>query len=368
MLKNSAFTAGAVLSLLIGPAFAECNPCMPGQCCVNPSARCNENTGFDITGSLLWWKASQPDIPYAFVNASEVYQDVGFLDYINFSWNPGFRVEACWETDYDAWNLSANYTWMHNEARGHCGKVTNPEIGFTLLNDIQGVHYPYPLFEINDTTHVTDTFNLGAGSASAKWEMRYNMFNLQLTKAYLVSQKLALSPFIGAQGGWINRKLETILSLEPFHPTQQDTIAVTNFWGVGPRFGLNSDWKVGCGFEFFGNLATALLYGASYDDHISALSTDTGVFIDSSPYFTDIVRKHDKSRLVPAIQMMAGLGWNDCFNWSCHDYYVDLRASWEVNLYLNMQNFLNQQAVQAAYVFPTSLQLGGLTASATFGF
>lgn len=366
--KNSAFTAVIALCLLMGSAFSDCNPCVTEQCCINPSARCYEDTGFDITASFLWWKSDQPDIPYAFVNTSDVYQDVGFLDYINFSWNPGFRVEACWETDYDGWNLSGNYTWMQNESRGHCGKVTNPEYGLVQANDFRGVHYPYPLLATNNTTHITDVRNIGFGNASAKWKMQYNMFNLQLSRSYLVSRKLVLVPFIGAHGGWIERNLHTTLSNKPFDITQIDVHSNSNYWGVGPRLGLNSDWKVGCGFEFFGNLASALLYGATYDEQVTALASQDGVPIDSSDILSDINAKHSKSRMVPAVQMMLGLGWNDCFNWNCHDYFVDIRASWEVNFYWNMKNFLSQQAIQAAYVFPTSLQMDGLTASATFGF
>lgn len=367
-LKKSTFATGAALSLFIGSAFADCNPCMPEKCCVNPSARCYEDNGFDITGAFLWWKSEQPDLPYAFVNTSEVFQEVGVLEYFDFSWNPGFRVEACWDTNYAGWNLSANYTWMQNESNAHCGKVTNPELGLAQLNDFHGVHYPYPLFATNNTTHVTDVLNLGFGSSSAKWKMHYNMFVLSLSKPYLVNQKLALTPFIGGQGGWIKRDLETIMSNQPFDLIQQEFRAVSNYWGVGPRLGFNSEWKLGCGFEFFGNLASSLLYGAPYDEKITSLTTAGGVLVESSTIFTDITKNRNDSRLVPAIQMMLGLGWNECFNWSCHDYFVDIRASWEMNYYWNMQNFLNHQGIQAAYVFPTNLKLGGLTASATFGF
>jgi len=366
-LRESVLITGLALSFLIGSAFADSNPSIPKRC-VNPSARCYEDTGFDITAAFLWWKSEQPDLPYAFVNTSDTYQEVGFLEYINFSWNPGFRVEACWETNYEGWNLSADYTWMRNESKAHCSKVTDPEYGLFQLNDYRGVHYPYLLFGTNNVTHESFILNLGFGSCSAKWEMHYNMFNLQLSKPYLVSRNLALTPFVGAQGGWIKRDLDVILSNQPFDLTQQQNDATSNYWGVGPRLGFNSEWKVGCGFEFFGNLASALLYGAAYDEKITSITTSGGAVIDSSTLVTDIFKKHNETRLVPAIQMMLGVGWSDCFNWSRHDYFVDIRASWEMNYYWNMENFLSPQGIQAAYVFPTNLKLGGLTASATFGF
>jgi hypothetical protein len=257
---------------------------------------------------------------------------------------------------------------MRNESKGHCSHVTTPQIGLTQLGDFRGTHYPHLLYFTNNSSNLTAIFNIGLGFASAKWEMHYNMFNLQLGKSYLVSKKLALTPFIGVHGGWIKRDLHTILSNQPFNSSQIDTHSSVNYWGVGPRLGFNSEWKIGRGFEVFGNLASALLCGASYDEEITSLATSEGVPIDTSDIFTDITKKHGKSRLVPAIQMMLGLGWNKCFNRSSHDYFVDLRAAWEVNYYWNMQNFLSSQGIQQTYVFPTSLQLGGLTASATFGF
>jgi hypothetical protein len=100
-LKNSALAAGATMSLLMGSMFAESKSPTPAPSYANPSARCKEGTGFNVTGSFLWWKAEQSDMPYAFVNTSNIHQDVGVLEYIDFSWKPGFRVEACWETNYD---------------------------------------------------------------------------------------------------------------------------------------------------------------------------------------------------------------------------------------------------------------------------
>ena len=349
---------------------ADCNPC-PQQCCMNPSDRCYLENRFDISASFLWWKAEQPDLPCSFVNTDpnpDNGQNFGFIDYINFGWKPGFRVEGCWETNYDGWNLSTNYTWMENESHAHSGKMTNPEVGlFTQLSDFRGDHPPYPIFDTDVGTFTTVTFNLGLGTASAKWKMQYNMFDLQLGKPYLVSPKLALTPFIGGLGGWIKRDLKIIYSNEPFSDSSWHQHFISNYWGVGPRLGFNSDWKIGSGFEFFGNFASALLFGSNYGE--KALCS---VFVGAEPLVSrlqaDLYRKHGKTRIVPAIQMMIGLGWNDCFNWNCHDYYIDLSAAWEVNYYWNFQNFLNNQAIQAAYVHPTSLELGGLTASATVGF
>jgi len=287
---------------------------MPEQCCVNPSARCYEGNGFDISASFLWWKSEQSDLPFAFVNTrdnDEGDQNDGFLDYINFSWQPGFRIETCWKTNYDGWNLSANYTWMHNESKGHCGKVTNPEFGLSQLADYRGVHFPYPVVNtIVIDGHSTQLYNLGLLSASAKWKMQYNMFDMQLSKPYLVSQKLALTPFIGGLGGWIKRDLSTVLDNNPFSDALLVLNYKSNYWGIGPRLGFNSDWKVGSGFEFFGNMASALLYGASYDEHVTSVGFVEGVVVEPSSLNCDIIRKKSKGRVVPAIQMMLGLGWN----------------------------------------------------------
>lgn len=361
-LLKSVLAAASILSLLNAPLFG-------GLCCddakvmqegLNPSARCYPDNGFNVSADFLYWKAGQPDLAYAFVNTDPDVQDIGFLSYIDFEWSPGFRVGLGWNTDYDGWNLNANWTWLRNKSNASVGFVTETTSPiFGPFADLHGVHIPSFLTVTNIDNTTTDV-NIAFGSAKASWKMLYNMFGIELSKPYSVSTKLDLTPLIGVQGGWISRRLDLTYDALPFENVQVQANNETKYWGVGPKFGMNTDWKLGnCGFELFGNFATALLYGESFDELLigEGEDVDDGITSDSN-----------RGRIVPTMQMVLGLGWNKCFNYSCHDYYVNLDAAWEVNYYWNMQNFFQLQGIQAAYNFPSSLDLGGLTLHASFGF
>ncbi len=343
-----------------------CEEMKPMQECLNPSARCYLDNGFEASADFLYWKPEQPDLPFAFVNTNSGNEDIGFIQYINFDWSPGVRVGLGWDTDYDGWNVNANWTWMRNKSDTTVDFVTANTDPATVSNDFRGVHIP-SLYIKTNSDGMTTVDNISFGSAKASWKLLYNMFDLGLSKPYSVSRKLDLTPSIGVQGGWISRHLDLFYNLEPFAEGNWNQNEETKYWGVGPKFGLNTDWKLGnCGFELFGNFASALLFGQCFDERLDVVP------IIPTPVYPvtaiDITRQPKRTRVVPTLQMAMGLGWNKCFNYSCHDYYVNLDAAWEVNCYWNLQNFFQIQGKQANYNFETSLNLSGLTLHARFGF
>lgn len=360
---KSALAALSILCFKSAPLFGGlcCDDARVMCECLNPSARCYQDNGFAASADFLYWKAGQPNLPYAFVNTDPLHQDIGFLKYIDFEWSPGVRVGLGWDTDYDGWSLNANWTWLRNKSQSSVGFVTVPDApSFPNFANLQGVHIPTIVIAIDPVLHTNTIANVALGSISASWKMMYNMFDVVLSKPYSVSRKLDLTPSIGVQGGWITRRLGLIYDTQPFENVVTETSNQNKYWGVGPRFGLNTDWKLGdCGFELFGNLASALLFGASFDERLHNLEEEvsTNITIDSG-----------RAQIAPTLQMIFGLGWNKCFTYSCHDYYVNLDAAWEVNYYWNLQNFLMLQGNQALYNSPSTLDMNGLSLHASFGF
>ncbi len=374
MKKNSVIQPAvrtlAFFSLLNAPLFAGmcCEEMKPMQKCLNPSARCYLDNGFEASADFLYWKPEQSKLPFAFVNTNPNREDTGFIQFINFDWSPGVRVGLGWNTDYDGWNLNADWTWMRNKSNTKVDFVTrSPLDGLFLLNELRGVHVPSFYVETN-SDNTTTIPNISLGSAKASWKLLYNMFDLELSKPYSVSRRLDLTPSIGVQGGWISRHLDLFYDVMPFDDGGWSQNDETNYWGVGPRFGLDTDWKLGnCGFELFGDFASALLFGQCFNEyHDITLYTEGGAILSDN--LIRITREPKRTRLVPTIQMALGLGWNKCFNYSCHDYYVNLDAAWEVNYYWNLSNFFQVQGKQAAYNSSASLDLSGLTLNAQFGF
>ncbi len=78
----------------------------------------------------------------------------------------------------------------------------------------------------------------------------------------------------------------------------------TTFWGVGPRLGVNGTFGLGnSGFNLFGSLSGAMLYGKYKDSHsvgASGLATPTGTS------YTD----RSKHKWVPNAEGEVGVGYN----------------------------------------------------------
>lgn len=366
-MKNTmAVKTTALLCLINAPLFSDlcCKEEKTMQECMNPSARCYLDDKFEVSADFLYWKAAQPNLPYAFVNTDALFQDLGYLSYIDFEWSPGVRIGLGWETDYDGWNLTASWTWLRNKSNASVGYVTEPEAPTALnfFSDIRGVHAPSILISAVNGNPTIPVYP-GFASAKASWKMLYNMFDVVLGKPYSVSRKLDLTPSIGVQGGWISRRLDLFYGGAPFGTFSSQTNNLNKFWGVGPRMGLNTDWKLGsCGFALFGNFASALLFGGCFD---ALYDNEEAEFGEDN---THITTPSSRAQIAPMLQMAFGLGWNKCFNYSCHDYYVNLDAAWELNYYWNLPNLFQWQGNQANYSFPASLDMAGLTLRANFGF
>jgi outer membrane protein OmpA-like peptidoglycan-associated protein len=79
----------------------------------------------------------------------------------------------------------------------------------------------------------------------------------------------------------------------------------TTYWGVGPRLGLNGALGIGnSGFNIFGSVSGAVLYGKFKDQH----SVATGTTANLSPAFSS--RDQSKHRWVPNAEGELGLGYN----------------------------------------------------------
>src|SRR6185369_15012827 len=80
----------------------------------------------------------------------------------------------------------------------------------------------------------------------------------------------------------------------------------STYWGVGPRLGLNGQLGIGnSGFNIFGGLSGALLYGKYKDKHSAAFVTTGG-----SPTTGVSIKDKSKNKLVPNAEGEIALGYN----------------------------------------------------------
>lgn len=244
-----------------------------------------------------------PDLP---ISHGEV---LGFShDDHDFDYNPGVRVGLGFYLHHDAWSIDFDWTWL-NITNYHSFGTKNSET-------IMPIWMP---------PYQTDT---SMRSVSAVWTSSYNTLDARLGKPYHISRFVTVKPHFGIRAGWIDQHFSARYNgvyhgqLDAIHHGEND------FWGVGARAGLESEWVVGKGWQLFGNVAGSMLFGKFDIDQniaIGAGAANTGYDIDWHKYSN-----------VPNFEMQLGIAWNKYF--SKNKYRIGLAAAYEFHEWFNQFN------------------------------
>lgn len=155
---------------------------------------------------------------------------------VDFSWHIGFRGGAIYDSQ-KFWDAKFSWTFVRATTMDYAsapGQILTSEFfsGFISENVF---------------------FN-----ANLNWKFVFNMFDLNFGHKFAVADNLTIRPYFGLKGGTINQKI--IAGWNAGIYTAQE-IVKHNFFGVGPSFGLDSNWHVYKNFSLFADGGLALLWG-----------------------------------------------------------------------------------------------------------
>lgn len=159
-------------------------------------------------------------------------------------WSPGYRVGLAWICN-NSWTLGGIWTDFH----GSGNKASN----------------------------------------NGKWNVR--LYQIDLAALYNVSlSSVHLQPFIGLRGASIRQKLDAEVITQVIYASGTATDTRTfqdhqQFYGLGPLFGLNTNYAVQYGISFYGNLGLGLFYGnyrLQFNDSESVTAPATPAQIQST--------------------------------------------------------------------------------------
>lgn len=287
------------------------------SCCamVNPPARpfSKDCWGFYIAVDPFIWQAHENGLPIAIeTSAPSFFNSSGEnkVKNLSFDWNFGFRLAAGLNLDYDGWDTVLTWTRWHTRANKHFAAPQNS----TLL-PAQGTP--------------ASIFSATASSSKGHWKLHLNMLDWDLAREFYVSKHLTLRPYIGLRTAWIDQKFVTRfenLSLNPLVPGVTHKVKAKNeYWGIGPRGGIDTLWDIGCGWGLFGNYSAELLYGF-FDTDMDEYS------VDSSGISSIIQRTDDFYHVGRAItDMQIGIR----YDWIACDecYHFGIEAGWEHHMF-----------------------------------
>lgn len=285
----------------------------PAVCCEEPKPgpfafsfpperdiACSQNFYVYLEG--LAFQAKQDDMEFAGLQSGDdaLRGDLVAFDDNKHNWDyqPGMRFGLGSYLNYDAWNFNCSWTWVN---------VTN----YKTARPVSDLIVPFWDFGLDASNTLI--------SATSVWNASYNVLDAQLGKPYHLSRVVKCLLHAGARLAWIDQHLSQRYGwLDNTTNTSNPIIhGDNNFWGIGGRIGLDTDWIVGKGWSLFANVSGSLLTGNFLITQKNE-PAKTGANLN--------LRRHMHQN-VPNIEMAFGLAWKQHF--MNNKYLVSLQAGYE---------------------------------------
>ncbi len=310
---------------------------------------------FFVTAEFLYWAVRQDHLGFAATLPEPGTTSVGEISHPDWRMELGFKVGIGWLTCIDGWDLYLNYTWLRPRTKN---ETASSKEGFIFQD-----YFLFGFFSDQGNDFAIE-------SETAKWKLDFNVLDLEWGRNFYISKCLHLRPHFGLKGTWQEQKFEISAnasqrqgSTSLFDPITGSADLKNDYWGIGPRAGLDSAWHFSRCFSVVGEAAITALWGR-FDSRAKATQT---VFTegDVEGVTTTIPAGSFKTELhsvKPVMEFFLGFRWEDW--WCCDEYYTGFDIGWEVQWWGGQNQF--------AY-FPTETRWGdlgfhGLTVRARFQF
>jgi len=233
-----------------------------------------DGRGWFLTLDILYWHAKVGGTEYAYSDDSPAatLPIKGRTKHIDFKWDWGLRFGLGYNFAHDGWDAHLQYTWYDSSGSNSTRAGLNSSI-VPLRGSSQIVATIVPPGTINDEF-------LFCASAKSQFDFDFSALDLELGRAYFISGKLSFRPHWGLKTAWLDLEQTTRYTGGIPRQNSEDNGALEglsintvhikgecDFWGIGPRAGVDSKWHLGSGFSIFGDVAAALLFGFFDVDH-----------------------------------------------------------------------------------------------------
>lgn len=338
---------------------------------------CLDKSGkFEVWGDYLYWEAREDQLTYAqdlngginslinpFQNGNVPNElDINISTYdADFNWKSGFRVGAGYYLNCNNWDFQIFWTRLHETTNAN---ITDLNSGIIPSNIPLAI-----LFNIVSTIISEGAIPpVLASGAHNKWHFHFDNIDFQVGKSFYNCCNVAIRPFVGVKGAWIDQKLASrydgvTLTIETnAMPIGVNVKKTNNFHAVGPSLGIGLAWQFFSDFSLIGDFSFATLYG-KFQNRIRSTLTDNTVGVQVVANIRD-----NKHRFRPMVAGNIGVEWNNCC-WDCAQFILGI--SYEVQYWWNQWQIPSSAEV-ALLTGGTSpqgdLSLQGLTVHAGVAF
>ena len=275
--------------------------------------------GFFLTFDILYWQTKVGGTEYALTDQDTlgVMPVSGKYRGIDFKWDWAFRAGIGYNFLHGEWDLYADYTYYKNNT---CSMVTGELNGSVI-----------PQRGSRQAAGGGSQFN-SVNKATSEYKFEFDRIDLELGRNYYISRDLSFRPHFGLVTAWINQKQLTRYTGGPTIGVNTVHVKDRNdFWGIGPRTGVNSKWHFTDGFSIMGNVSGALVYGNFGVRHKNWLSSD--------PVTHQVNVSANMHRFTPTASLQLGLAYDRyIYNDKQH---IGISLSWDTQYWWRMNQMLN---------------------------
>ncbi len=319
----------------------------------NPPAGAGEVEGYHLylIGEFLWMKAEEDGLSYSYKtnNPLGLSSDNDIrLEEMDFDWNYGFRVGGGFDIPHDHWDVSFSWTSLDTQSKTH-----------KLGDEGEGL---FPYWAFPQSIAGGEFFDRAKG----KWTLFLNMGDAVLGKDFYVGKSLSVRPFIGPRTAWIDQKFKVDYINAAIMPgaTLSDSIEMScDYWGLGPRAGVDMQWWLTKRFNIYATAAISLLYG-EFNIHQKEQAE-----IEELMFSVEPLQFHDSFHIArPITDLGIGFGWDTLFAYD--SLHIGLKVGWEQHVFFDQNQFIRfvNSSTNSLLSNRGDLALEGLIASLRLDF
>lgn len=308
-----------------------------------PGAPNVDGRGFFIVGELLYWHAKVGGTDYAYSLSSAVnfnalnFPVKGATKENDFSWHLGAKAALGYNLPHNNWDLLVRYTYFESND-----------------TDSSAKYFPSAIRMMRTFSN----FAIFAERAKSHFDIDYNNLDLELGRWTYMSPQIAVRPHVGVKAAWIDLQQKITYGLpqsplDALSGTDNKVKDNSDFKGVGPRIGIDSNWHLGYGFSIKADASFSVLYGHYKVRHKEDFPE--GIVFAQIETF-DIKMKSKTHAFSPFLNTILGLQWESYLNDS--KQHLSLSAGYEVQYYWrqNQMEFSEDFHTAAAVNPPFRLQ------------
>lgn len=273
-----------------------------------------ETTSTTLSVDLLIWKAHQANLDYAIsatTDSGSIFD--GTVHYVDHEYDVGFRIPFSFNTCYDGWNINFDFTYFEDT---ESSRATRPNDGRLLATWISPETLDDGNFEDID-------------SISARNKIRYNTYDLYLSRPTFLTCHVDMTPFFGVRVLYLDQSQSATLELDGYEYDEY-----INYYDDGEVIagglygGLRNSFHLCGGLSLATKLGVSLVAGEIENTTYEMLSEEQESG-SKNLYVVD-----ERNVILPGLELAAGLNYESCM---CGGY-VNLRVGYEFVQWWNTPN------------------------------